>query len=37
MGDSTEEKLRLERQLDEEEEEEIKSLSPELAKVTKYY
>ena len=35
MGDSTEEKLRLERQLDEEEEEEIKSLSPELAKVTK--
>ena len=35
MGDNTEEKLRLERQLDEEEEEEIKSLSLELAKVTK--
>ena len=35
MGDSIGEKLRLERQLDEEEEEEIKSLSPELAKVTK--
>ena len=35
MGDNIEEKLRLERQLAEEEEEEIKSLSPELAKVTK--
>ena len=35
MGDNIEEKLRLERQLNEEEEEEIKSLSPELAKFTK--
>ena len=35
MGDNIEEKLRLERQLYEEEEEAIKSLSPELAKVTK--
>ena len=35
MGDNTEEKLRLERQLNEEEEEEIRSRSPELAKVTK--
>ena len=35
MGDNIEEKLRLERQLYDEVEEEIKSLSPELAKVTK--
>ena len=35
MGDNIEEKLRLERQLYEKEEEAIKSLSPELAKVTK--
>ena len=35
MGDNTEEKRKLEQQLTEEEEREIDSLSPELAKVTK--
>ena len=35
MGDNTDEKRKLEQQLTEEEEREIDSLSPELAKVTK--
>ena len=35
MGDTTDEKRKLEQQLAEEEEKEIDSLSPELAKVTK--
>ena len=35
MGDNTEEKRKLDQQLTEEEEKEIDSLSPELAKVTK--